>query len=261
MKKYLRLERIFISQYLKQLMEYKGDFLVGIVGVFLTQGLNILFLTIIFSQIPNLQGWSFKQIIFIYGFSLLPKGIDHLFFDNLWLVSYFLVRKGDFDKYLTRPINTLFYVSVEIFQVDAFGELLVGILLLVSSVGIVQWTLFKGLLFLLILPFATSIYTSLKIMTASLAFWTKTSGSITQIFYMINDFAKYPTQIFNAVIRFIISFIVPFAFTAYYPASYFLDNQHLAFNIGGLIIVSLLLFLVARLFWQKGIAAYESSGS
>ena len=78
---------------------------------------------------------------------------------------------------------------------------------------------------------------------------------------MINDFAKYPTQIFNAVIRFIISFIVPFAFTAYYPASYFLDNQHLAFNIGGLIIVSILLFLVARLFWQKGIAAYESSGS
>ena len=261
MKKYLRLERIFISQYLKQLMEYKGDFLVGIVGVFLTQGLNILFLTIIFSQIPNLQGWSFKQIIFIYGFSLLPKGIDHLFFDNLWLVSYFLVRKGDFDKYLTRPINTLFYVSVEIFQVDAFGELLVGILLLTSSVGIVHWTLLKVLLFVLILPFATSIYTSLKIITASLAFWTKTSGSITQIFYMINDFAKYPTQIFNAVIRFIISFIVPFAFTAYYPASYFLDNQHLAFNIGGLIIVAILLFLVALLCWQKGVAAYESSGS
>ncbi len=87
MKKFLRLEVIFIKQYLKQLIEYKSDFFVGIIGMFLTQGLEILFISIIFSQIPSLNGWTFKQVAFIYGFSLIPKGIDHLFFDNLWAVG------------------------------------------------------------------------------------------------------------------------------------------------------------------------------
>ncbi|CAG6380054.1 ABC transporter permease [Streptococcus pneumoniae] len=48
MKKYQRMHLIFIRQYLKQIMEYKADFLVGVVGVFLTQGLNMLFLNILF---------------------------------------------------------------------------------------------------------------------------------------------------------------------------------------------------------------------
>ncbi len=45
-----------------------------------------------------------------------------------------LVRKGEFDKYLTRPINPLFHILVETFQIDALGELLVGGILLGTTV-------------------------------------------------------------------------------------------------------------------------------
>ncbi|KXT93504.1 ABC-type multidrug transport system, permease component [Streptococcus mitis] len=126
MKKYQRMHLIFIRQYIKQIMEYKVDFVVGVLGVFLTQGLNLLFLNVIFQHIPSLEGWTFQEIAFIYGFSLIPKGFDHLFFDNLWALGQRLVRKGEFDKYLTRPINPLFHILVETFQIDALGELLVG---------------------------------------------------------------------------------------------------------------------------------------
>ena len=133
MKRVFRLHRIFISQHLKRLMEYKVDFTVGAIGFLLGQAVEILFIGIIFSQIPDLAGWTFDEILFIYGFSLIPKAIDHMFFDNLWMIGYSIVRKGDFDKYLTRPINSLFYVTVEKFQVDAFGELLMGIILITYS--------------------------------------------------------------------------------------------------------------------------------
>lgn len=79
MKKYQRMHLIFIRQYIKQIMEYKVDFVVGVLGVFLTQGLNLLFLNVIFQHIPFLEGWTFQEIAFIYGFSLIPKGMDHLF--------------------------------------------------------------------------------------------------------------------------------------------------------------------------------------
>ena len=51
------------------------------------------------------------------------QGIGPSLFDNLWALGQRLVRKGEFDKYLTRPINPLFHILVETFQIDALGEL------------------------------------------------------------------------------------------------------------------------------------------
>lgn len=91
MRKYQHMHAIFIKQYLKQIMEYKVDFFVGVLGVFLTQGLNLLFLKVLFQHIPSLEGWKFQEIAFIYGFSLIPKGIDHLFLITfgLWVKDLF----------------------------------------------------------------------------------------------------------------------------------------------------------------------------
>lgn len=263
MKRIFRLHRIFIAQHMKNLMEYKVDFLTGAISFLIGQVVQIAFLGIIFSQIPHLAGFEFDEILFIYGFSLIPKGIDHLFFDNLWSVGYFIVRKGDFDKYLTRPINSLFYVIAEKFCVDAFGELFIGIVLVVYSVislGLtISWYMVP--MFIIAVIFATLIYTSIKIATSAIAFWTKASGHITHMFYMTNDFSKYPTTIYNKFVRTFITYVIPFAFTAYYPASYFLTGENPLFCIGGTVIVSVVLLFVSVWIWNKGIKAYESAGS
>ena len=262
-KRMLKMHRIFIAQDLKKMMEYKIDFLTGAFSLLLTQAFNIAFLWIIFSQIPQLKGWSYDEIVFIYGFSLLPKALDHLFTDNLWMVGYSIVAKGDFDKYLTRPLNPLFTVIVEKFQVDALGELVVGIALIASTLTKVsiQWSVLNVILFFMIMPFAMLIYTALKTLTAALAFWLKRSGQITHVVYMINEFAKYPTTIYNSFIKTAITYIIPFAFTAFYPASYFLTGENILFNIGMPVLMSLILMTIAVLVWNKGVSVYESAGS
>lgn len=258
-----RMHRIFVSQELKRMMEYKGDFLVGIVGFLLVQLSTLLFLKIIFSNIPSLMGWTYEQVLFVYGFSLVPKGIDHLFFDNLWSIGHFTVRKGDFDKYLTRPINTLFHVMVEKLQIDALGELLMGIALICITLPrlTIDWSVTRVLLTLLVIPFAVMIYVAIKTGTAAIAFWTKRSGNITYMFYMVNDFAKYPIGIYNRFIKTVITYIIPFAFTAYYPAYYFLTGENPLFNIGLPMLIASVLMVIAVLIWNKGINAYESAGS
>lgn len=263
MKRYLRLHRIFVVQYLKKLMEYKVDFLLGAIGLLITQAIQILFLGIIFSQIPSLIGYTFPQILFIYGFSLIPKSLDHLLTDNLWMVGYRIVRKGEFDKYLTRPINTLFHVISENFCVDAFGEMLSCILLLGYSVPQLDMPFhwYTLPLALVAVVFATLIYTSLKIMTAAIAFWTKASGHIIHMLYMVNDFSKYPVTIYNKAVQTIITYVIPFAFTAYFPASYFLTGKDPLFCIGGTVIAGTVMFTLAVLVWNRGLRAYESAGS
>jgi len=263
MRRALRLYKVFVSQSLKSLVEYKVDFLTGAISFLINQTLNIAFLYIIFSQIPNLIGWEFEQIVFIYGFSLIPKGLDHLLANNLWKVGYYIVDSGDFDKYLTRPVNTLFHVMFESFEVDALGELIVGIALLVSTVGSlgVKFTVLDLILFIVIIPFAASIYTSIKIIFASVAFKTKRSGHIIHVFYMVNDFAKYPTTIYNNLIRTIITYVIPFAFTGFYPASYFLTGENPLFNLGGTILIASVLMTLAIFIWHKMLRTYESAGS
>ena len=125
-----------------------------------------------------------RDCLYLWIF-LDSQGTGPSLFDNLWALGQRLVRKGEFDKYLTRPINPLFHILVETFQIDALGELLVGGILLATTVSSIAWTLPKFLLFLVCIPFATLIYTSLKIATASIAFWTKQSGAMIYIFYML----------------------------------------------------------------------------
>lgn len=262
-KRAFKMHRIFVSQELKRMMEYKGDFIVGIIGFLLIQASNLLFLSIIFGNIPSLMGWEYNQVVFIYGFSLIPKGIDHLLFDNLWAIGHFTVRKGDFDKYLTRPINTYFHVLVEKLQIDALGELIMGIALVcvtLPKLGI-EITLPRVLLTIAVIPFATLIYTGIKTATAAIAFWTKRSGNITYMFYMVNDFAKYPVDIYNRLVRTIVTYVIPFAFTAYYPAYYFLTGENPLFNLGLTVLISVVLMTIGIFVWNKGISAYESAGS
>ena len=261
--RFLRLYKTFVVQQLKQLMEYRVDFLTGAGSFLVGQITNIVFISIIFSQIPQLQGFKYYEIIFIYGFSLIPRGLDHLFTDNLWKVAWFIVRKGDFDKYLTRPINPLVHVIMEALQFDALGELLTGIVIMViASIKLgINYTAVSILLMILAFIFGTVIYSAIKIAGAALALWIKSSGSILQVLYMSSDFAKYPVTIYNGAVRNIITYIVPFAFTAYYPASYILrgNNPWFCFGVGAG--VATILLTLSVLLWNKGISAYESAGS
>ena len=151
----------------------------------------------------------------------------------------------------------------ENFCVDAFGEMLTCILLLAYSIPSLDMPFhwYTIPLWIVVGVFATLIYTSLKIMTAAISFWTKASGHITHMLYMTNDFSKYPVSIYNKFVQTVITYVIPFAFTAYFPASYFLTGNNPWFCVGGTVIAGTVLFALALFIWHKGLSAYESAGS
>ncbi len=263
MKRYLRLYRVLVTQFLKTIMQSRVDFLIGLLGFFFTQIMGIAFLYLVFQQIPNLKGWTLDQLIFIYGFAQIPRGIDHLLTDNIWLVSYRLVINGDFDRYMLRPMNIFFQVIAEKLQPDALGELLVGTILVVRSLGkgIVLVDALHIVLFFVSIFAGALIYTSIKLFFASLAFWVKVSGPFLQVAYEMADFAKYPTEIYARGIRFLITWVVPFAFVAYLPASFFLKGDASAWIIAIECGIALVFWWIAYALFQYGTHIYESAGN
>lgn len=263
LKRFLRLYKVFFIQFVKKLVEYRLDFMTGCIAFFSGQIFNLLFIFLIFENIPNLAGWSINEIIFIYGFSQIPRGIDHFFTDELWRVAHFHVYRGNFDKYLTRPIDTLHHVLMEGFQPDALGELITGIVLLVISGIKLQLTISFSWIILMLIAIigGTFIYTGIKIVFTSFAFKMKKSGNLLFIVYMTSDFARYPITIYNEFIKTLITYVIPFAFTAFYPASFLIRGNSLLFSIGMPVLMGAVWMLIGRLFWNHELKYYESAGS
>ncbi len=262
-RRYLRLYRVIISQFFKIILQSRVDFFMGLFGFFFSQILGIAFLYLVFEQIPSLQGWTLDQLIFIYGFAQIPRGIDHLFTDNIWMVAWRFVVNGEFDRYMLRPMNILFQIISEKLQPDALGELLVGILLVTRSMikGIVITDALHLVLFFVSILAGALIYTSIKTFFAALAFWLKVSGPFLQVAYETANFAKYPTEIYAKGIRFMITWVIPFAFVAYLPASFFLKAGGSPVVIGMECGIAAVFCCIAYFVFERGTHVYESAGN
>jgi ABC-2 type transport system permease protein len=261
MKRFLKIYFTFTSQYIKRLVHYRLDFAIGVLSFVFVQFSGILLITLVFQQIPDLNGYTFEQMVFFYGFFQLPRGLDHLITDNIWLIPM-KIRKGDLDRHLLRPIDPLFQIVAERFQHEAFGELIIGGLLIsitFPSLGI-QPSIFTLLLIGVLILIGALIYTSIKLLTASISFWTMNSMQVMVTVYNISDFAKYPITIFPTLIQTLITYIVPFAFVSFFPASVLLNQAN---GLSILAQSSLALVIIASLalyVWNKGLKGYESTG-
>ena len=113
----------------------------------------------------------------------------------------------------------------------------------------------------LILLFATFIYTAIKLAVTSIAFWVKFAQSYLFMVYQLSDFAKYPIGIYPKAIQGILTCLIPFAFTGYFPGSYFLGKGDIFTGVILTILISIIALFIAYRIWLIGITKYESSGS
>ena len=264
MRRYIRLYFTCIKRSIITRLEYKRDTFISIFNFFLTNVASILSIWMIMESIPSLNGWTMADVGFLYGFSMMPVALDHIFTDDLWTVAYFKVRTGELDRMFTKPVPVLFQVIAETFQLEGLGELVVGIVMLsvCSSMINVVWTF--GAVFVLIVAtvFGALMITSFKIMFASLAFKFKRSGPILQVAYNFISYTRYPIKIYPALIRAMLTFLFPFALIISYPVEIFLFQTYSPYLIAGVIVgASCLLFALSLVIWRLLERRYESTGS
>lgn len=262
MKRYFKIYRVFFAQYIKQLIQYRVDFSIGIFSFLLVQFSGILFIGLVFESIHSLNGWSLNQMVFLYGFFQIPRGLDHLFTDNIWLIPN-KVRRGDVDRYLVRPINPLFQCVSERFQPEAFGELAIGVILIAwtSARMNIAFTPQMFAITILLIFSGALIYTSIKLLGATTGFWIMNSMPLMTFVYGFADFAKYPTVIFPKIIQVLVTVIFPFAFVSFYPASYLLGMSDPIFVVLGSLAASSIFAIISYQFWKFGLANYTSAGN
>jgi len=228
---------------------------------------GILTIQVVISNFQPLGGWEFEQLAFLYGLGVLSHGLSIVFFIQTWYMDY-MVTQGEFDRMMLRPLNVFFQFCFMEFNFIGFTDLIPGLILFtygLISVGF-AFSFINILKLLIVIIGATLLRGGIYTLTGSLSFWIQRTHKLVEINLGLFDYTmKYPLSIYPKIIQAVFTFILPFGFVCFYPASEFL-NMETDFDFPGsfcvwvLVIGVFVYFLGIKLF-NFGLKRYESSGS
>lgn len=255
----------YFIQFLKSRLEYKLDFFAEIFANIVTSFSGLLFIFFLMDgeQINSLRDWSRDEVFFIYGYSLIPMALFGCVGINLYRFGDKYIIQGAFDRVLLRPLDSLAQVIFESFNLESVGSLIVGLTIffyfgsnLKVELGVLDY------LWLLLSAFSGAIILlSVFVFLSSLSFHFEDRLGIAAPVYNLSRFGRYPLPIFNKLIQFVLKWIVPFAFVAFYPATHFLDRKEYLTLCYASPLVSLASASIAYAMWRFGVSRYASTGN
>jgi len=238
---------------LEREMLNKFTFISNIVFMVLNNSSFIIQWIILYSIKDNIGGYSFKQVLLLWGLAAMGYGISRFFFKNAFDLSD-IINTGKLDNYLVQPKNVLLSVITSDVEVSALGDILYGYIILF----LYGFSIRNFLLYTFFGITAGFIITSVSIIFSSLAFWF---GRVEVIANTLNsimtNFATYPEGIFKGMIKILFYTILPLGFANYMPVQIMTS-----FNIYNLLIIIFIVLLfigIAFFIFNRGLRKYSST--
>jgi ABC-2 type transport system permease protein len=263
MKRHLNLLTEYFLQYAKVRLAYKGDFFISVFTTLVATGFGFAVVLILFSRVPRLIDWSFYEILFLYGFGLIPLALFNVISINLYYFGDAYIVQGKFDRILLRPVHSLFQILFEQFRLEALSDVIIGLSVVTYATrkldlqfGAIDWLalIFAALCGVL-------IYLSIFLMLTSISFWMEDRVGVVPPVYNMLAFGRYPLKIYNVALQFLLSWIIPFGFATFYPAVHLLHRPEFHSYFYMLPVVTVAFAFLAWEVWDRGVANYSSTGS
>ncbi len=216
---------------------------------------------VLFSKIHAIGGWTLPEVMLIYGLSIFSRSLFHLFWVELMNTSA-MVKAGDIDRLLVRPLNPLYQLVAGYLDNDDWGELLTAIILVWTSLGMLGQRTIANVLWCLVASVSGSIiFASIHCVCNAFAFFTVESRGMTDLAWTTDEFTRYPADIYGKGVRAVITWVIPVAFASFYPAQVILGEGRL--RLMGLLspFVAIACFAFAYWFWGRAMDKYQGVGN
>lgn len=252
-KNQLKVMFLSIKYALMQEMLNKVTFITNILFMLLNNASFIIQWLVLYSLRENIGGYTFREVILLWGIAAGTYGVAHFFFERAFSLSE-MINDGKLDSYLVQPKNVLISIATSQVSPSALGDLLYAyIMLFIYGV-----TFSNFLLFTLFCLCGGIIIVSMYITFASLSFWfNKTDFLADTMDRLMLNFATYPDGIFKGISKILLYTIIPVGIVNYIPVTIITEfNFSLVFLVVG---VTILLCTIAFLIFYKGLKRYSSS--
>lgn len=260
---YFDLVLTFFKLNIKKIVEYRTDFLIGTIPLIVTRILGIVFIGLVFKKIPNLNGWNFEQVLFIYSFYTLASGVYLIIFDNLRSLKAYIFS-GTFDRVLVQPLPPLLYILLLSFNEYSLGQLILGVIIMGYAMQkmAIAVSLVTILLLAIFVILGALILGSLSLLATSVLFYTEGLFSPLNAIRAMEQFIRYPLTIFNKYIQIFLTWVLPLGFVSFYPAVYFIPNYQPPFPVLLVCPLLVLVFLTVSVkVFNSGFKKYLGTGS
>jgi len=253
----------YFTQYAKVRIGYRGDFVVSLLTSFAATIFQIAFVVVLFEKAPQLGGWRFEEVLFLYGFALIPYGLFNVISMNLYDFGNNYIIEGKFDRILLRPVSSLFQVLFETFRIESFQEVATGLFCIIWAarrLGI-AWTPEKIGMLLFFGICAGVIYISIFLVLSTVSFWFEDRIGVHPPVWNVIAFGRYPLSIYSPIVQFVLCWVVPFGLASFYPSVRLLGRT-VTPEYAPLVPVVALAFLAFSVsLWNVGTRHYSSTGS
>ena len=258
----LKLYFHYISIHIKGMMQYKSSFILTAIGQFLVSFNVFLGVFFMFRRFNNIEGFTYSEVLLCFSVMLMEFSLAECIargFDTFPS----MVRKGEFDRVMTRPRNEILQVLGSSFELTRFGRMLQAVVMFIYGVvncG-VHWNTLRVLTVVFMLIGGTALFCGIFLIYAALCFYTLDGLEFMNILTDgAREYGKYPIGVYGKRMLQFCTFIVPYALVQFYPLLYLIGKSS---NITYVFIpLAALLFLIpCFILWKIGVRHYKSSGS
>ncbi len=264
--KYVRLAYSLARYALAREMAFRSNFLVKVSVEVLWLGIMLAFYAVIFGKTRMIADWGQAQYLFFVGCFFSMNGfIESVFLDNCNEFAE-LVRTGDLDFLLLRPIDEQFLVSCRRLDWGCVPNIFMGAGVMLIALRQMHWAFDPGRLAAFAVLFGCGILLaySLMFMMASASVWLVRNQSLMEMWWMFSSLARYPKEIFSAswadpIGRFF-TYIIPILLVVNIPARVMVKTFEPPLVV--FTIVATIAFLwISRRFFRHALRSYRSASS
>lgn len=262
-------------------MSFRSNFLIECVSSMSWVMMNLGFYLLIFQYTPEIgsgTGWGkFEFFVFLATTMFINSVVQAFFMPNAQEFSE-LIRTGNLDFALLKPIDTQFIVSLHRIEWSSFANFGVGLILLFYSLFELTTRSTDPLVIhpiaAILYPFylvcGVAILYSLMISLAATSIWLGRNQTLYNFWFYITNFSRYPMEIydgdFGIPLRHFFTFIIPVLIVVNVPARLMAmplqPLGHETSQLAAFAVFATIGSLVAsRIIFKLALASYRSASS
>jgi ABC-2 type transport system permease protein len=248
----------------RRLTLYRLDFCVGVLSSSLQPVLTLVFVWAVFTAMPEVAGWTVGEATLLMAAFGVAWSVKTFWFGNLWSLGSDYVRTGRLDQLLVRPLDPLLQVMAARVDLGAVGGLAASLAIGIAAASRVGIPLGRCLGLLAFLVPGIGVLAGIELALASLSFWMVDSAPVMWFVTGAAQFAQYPLVLFPRAVRVTLTFVLPYAFVAYFPVAWAMNKlpeRPWPPGLGLATLAAGLVWTMALVLWRWGLSRYSGTGS
>ena len=195
--RYLRLLNSFARFSLATELAFRANFLMKITVELIWLGMLLLLYDMIFGNTKEVGGWNSNQYLFFMGCYYLLEGTIETFFLSNCTEFSDLVRSGDLDFYLLRPIDEQFLITCRSIDWSTAPKLILG----PAVMGVALWRVghvevAQVAAFVVLFGCSVAIAYSFLVLLTMSAVWLVRNQSLMEMWWLLTTLMRYPREIY-----------------------------------------------------------------